>query len=190
MRPASGPPCSGTEPDVARAFRRTSRGVEARFTDDECDLLCGLVRHLTALLEQDPTGGDEVLARLFPDGYRDDPEAAAELRGLTQPDLVDAKRGALDVVVSSLAERADRGRVVITAEQAEQWLTGLNDLRLALGTRLGVTEEMYDEVDVSDLPDAQAHLLDVYDWLGWLQESLVNTLTAFLDPSSGQAGGG
>ncbi|HVF20607.1 MAG TPA: DUF2017 domain-containing protein [Mycobacteriales bacterium] len=169
---------------MARAFRRTTRGVEARFTDDECDLVAGLVRQLTALLEQDPTDGDEVLARLFPDGYRDDPEAAAELRGLTQPDLVDAKRGALDVVVSSLAERADRGRVVLADEQAEQWLTGLNDLRLALGTRLGVTEEVYDEVDASEVHDVQGHLLDVYDWLGWLQESLVNTLSESLDPPS------
>ena len=167
---------------MARAFRRTARGVETRLDDAETSLVVGLVLHLRTLLDGDPTSGDEVLARLFPDGYRDDPTAAAELRDLIQPDLVEAKLAALDVISTSLRDRESRGRIVLDDEQAEQWLTGLNDLRLALGTRLGVTEEMYDDDGgAAARHDVEVHLLEVYDWLGWLQNSLVETLMASLD---------
>ena len=166
---------------MARAFRRTSKGVEARLDDDEADLLRGLVVHVDQLLDQDPACGDEVLARLFPDGYREDAEAAAELRSLMQDDLVAGKRAALATITATLAERGAKGRLQLDDDQAEQWLTALNDLRLTLGTRLGVTEEMYDDIGAGTRHDVEEQMLDVYGWLGWLQEHLVESLLPTVD---------
>ena len=59
------------------------------------------------------------------------------------------------------------------ADDAAAWLTGLNDLRLVLGTRLGVTEETY-----ADEPRHPG--LAVYGWLTWLQGELVEALAAEL----------
>ena len=60
---------------------------------------------------------------------------------------------------------------------AESWLRSFTDLRLALATRLGVEEG---DEDVwyampDDDPRAQAH--DIYEWVGYLQETLVEALT-------------
>ena len=48
----------------------------------------------------------------------------------------------------------------------------LNDLRLALGTRLGVTEDEPTDIDPAD-PRAQSWA--VYYWLTALQDALVQT---------------
>ena len=164
---------------MARRFRRTKDGVEARLEGAEAAVLRDLAEGLLVLLADSPTVGDEVLARLFPDGYRDDPVAAEELRSLTQDDLREGKRAALSAVISGLGQRDGKGRLVLDSAAAEQWLGALNDLRLSLGTRLGVTEDTYDELDaepaaIAAEPRQQA--LEVYAWLGWLQESLVETL--------------
>jgi hypothetical protein len=65
------------------------------------------------------------------------------------------------------------GQVKLGVEQADAWLSALNDVRLALGTTLGVSEDMPD-----DLPDddPRAPHLGVYHWLTWMQESLVAAL--------------
>ena len=54
----------------------------------------------------------------------------------------------------------------------------MNDLRLALGTRLEVTEDLEAEMAVVDaLPDGDPRLLlyEIYDWLGSLQATLLRT---------------
>ncbi len=165
---------------MSRAFRRTPQGVEARFADHEAELLDSLVGQVLELLVEDPTGGDPVLARLFPDGYRDDPEAAAELRSLVQDDLATAKRAALATICDGLATRDGRGRLVLDDDAAEQWLTGLNDLRITLGIRLDVTEETYDEIGTGARDEVEEHLLEIYSWLGWVQETLVAAVSAGL----------
>ncbi|NED52525.1 DUF2017 family protein, partial [Micromonospora aurantiaca] len=73
---------------------------------------------------------DPVLARLFPDAYRDDGEAAGEFRRYTEMGLRDGKREAAGMVLGALTdEGAD---VVLDDEQAQGWLRALNDVRLAL----------------------------------------------------------
>ena len=74
--------------------------------------------------------------------------------------------------------RADpRGRVEVTIgpDAEEQWLTGLNDARLIIGTMLRVTEDS-DVEYARDDPRFDAGIL--YHWLGLLQEDL---LEVFLD---------
>ena len=48
----------------------------------------------------------------------------------------------------------------------------LNDLRLALGTRLGVTEDEPADIDPAD---PRAQIWAVYCWLPTLQDGLVQT---------------
>src|SRR6266487_3769238 len=95
---------------------------------------------------------DPVLARLLPDGYRDDPEAAGEFRKYTEPALRSAKH------------------------QARSWLKALNDVRLALGVRLGVTEEFEEQWSRLKPDDPQWSAFEVYAWLGAVQESLVQAM--------------
>jgi hypothetical protein len=123
--------------------------------------------------EQAPT--DPVLARLLPDAYRDDPEAAGEFRKYTEPALRSAKQQAARQLLDTLPETG--GRIQLTAEQALAWLKALNDVRLALGVRLGVTEEFEDQWGRLKPNDPQWTAYEVYAWLGAVQESLVQALS-------------
>jgi hypothetical protein len=57
----------------------------------------------------------------------------------------------------------------------------VNDLRLVLGTKLDVTEEMYERPLTEDTPNASQ--LAIYHYLGYLEEQIVVALSASLDPS-------
>ncbi|WP_406837460.1 DUF2017 domain-containing protein [Streptomyces sp. AHU1] len=137
---------------------------------------------------------DPVLKRLFPDAYggpgveADTPEQAeeqrahsAEFRRFTENDLRAGKReNALAVIRSldALTPGGDGGAVLeLTAGQSEQWLRALNDLRLAIGSRLDVVDE--EDTDLLyRLPDEDPRkpMVMAYLWLGGLQETLVATL--------------
>ena len=82
-----------------------------------------------------------------------------------QRELEDGRRQALTLLV----ETASRDR--LTAEELDAWLRALTDLRLALGTRLEVTEDTYDR-DI-DPRDPAAYELSVFAYLSWLQEQAV-----------------
>ena len=58
------------------------------------------------------------------------------------------------------------------SRRGSSWRTALNDLRLVLGTRLGVTEETYIDETGPRTPG-----LTVYVWLTWLQGELVEALS-------------
>ena len=117
---------------------------------------------------------DPVLARLLPDGYRDDPEAAGEFRKYTEPALRSAKHQAAQEMLDTLPEAG--GRIQLTRDQALSWLKALNDVRLALGVRLGVTEEFEEQWGRLKPDDPQWSAFEVYAWLGAVQESLVQAM--------------
>ena len=130
----------------------------------------------------DPAGGppDPVLERLFPRAYLEpeDLDRDAEYQRLVRDDLLEAKLANLDVVTKTL----DRGTVSLrrwtvdlSEEEAGSWLGALNDLRLALGVRLGITEDFEGDIDPSD---PQAPALHVLSYLGWLEENLLDALTS------------
>jgi hypothetical protein len=116
---------------------------------------------------------DPVLARLFPDAYREDQDAASEFRRYTEAGLRDTKRSAAETVLRTLGEG---GKVYLDPEQAQAWLKALNDLRLALGTRLDITEETLEQMRTFDWDDPRNAGYAAYDWLTYLQESLVRAL--------------
>ncbi len=68
------------------------------------------------------------------------------------------------------------GKIQLTADQAQAWLKALNDVRLALGVRLGVTEEFEEQWGRLAADDPQWAAYEVYAWLGAVQESLVQAL--------------
>jgi Domain of unknown function (DUF2017) len=111
---------------------------------------------------------DRVLARLLPDFSTDDPDLSAGMRSLHEPELIEAKDAAAAVVLDTLPEAG--GRVEIEPEQADAWLTALNDVRLALGTALDVSEDMPEDLPLDDPRGAH---LGVYHWLTYVQDSLV-----------------
>ena len=117
---------------------------------------------------------DPVLARLLPDGYRDDPEAAGEFRRYTEPGLRSAKQQAAQAMLDTLPDAG--GRIQLTRDQAVAWLKALNDVRLALGVRLGVTEDFEEQWASIGQDDPQWAAFEVYAWLGAVQESLVQAL--------------
>ena len=118
---------------------------------------------------------DPALARLLPDAYRDDPDASGEFRRYTEQSLRSAKQEVAQTVLDTLP--ADGGPVKLSREQAQSWLRALNDVRLTLGVRLGVTEEFEDEWRQLDPLDPRATAFEVYAWLGDVQESLVQALS-------------
>lgn len=182
-----------------KAWRKRGGNLLAGFEQQEAAVLRGLVSQIEDMLQaraeeapQDPlaeltgirTGpaespDDPVLSRLLPDYHKLDPDnpttedidSASALRSLHEPELVEAKVGVAAVVMRTLPR--DGGDVRLTVEQAEAWLSALNDVRLALGTALDVTEDMPDELPDDD---PRAPHLGVYHWLTWVQESLVQAL--------------
>jgi len=117
---------------------------------------------------------DPVLARLLPDAYRDDPEAAGEFRRYTEQGLRSGKVAAAQTVLDTLP--AGGGHVRLRPEDAQAWLRALNDVRLAIGTVLGITEDYEDEMEAASWADPRSAYLEVYHWLGYLQDSLVRAL--------------
>ncbi|MGH3737856.1 MAG: DUF2017 domain-containing protein [Micromonosporaceae bacterium] len=133
----------------------------------------------TATLVGDPGGSDPVLARLFPDAYAEDSDAADEFRRLTEQDLSAEKAHQVGVVLGSLPERG--GELRLDPEDAQAWLRALTDARLALGHRLGVDDdtELSEEIDDAAMRDptgVRALQLSVYGYLTYMQESLVESL--------------
>ena len=112
---------------------------------------------------------DPALARLFPDGYNDDIEAAADFRRYTEHEMRNNKAMKARISQSLLHEWP--GKRELTADQAQAWLLSLNDMRLALGTRLEITDDR-DERDEENDPG-----YELYDWLTYLQGTLIDALT-------------
>ncbi|XVQ10185.1 DUF2017 domain-containing protein [Spirillospora sp. CA-255316] len=175
------------------SVEQEGKGVRIRLEAEEAALVRALMEQLLELLGDGPDAGDElaavgisdkatkpedpVLARLFPDAYREDGEAAGEFRRYTEMGLRDGKREAANTVLASLGEVTSKGaETVLDRDQAQAWLRALNDVRLALGTRLEITEEWYEEAARLDPRDPRTAMFAAYDWLTMLQESLVRAI--------------
>ena len=160
-------------------FARRGEGVVVTLDANEIDLLRTIPDEVRRALEKPASKDDAVYNRLFPSAYLDPTEEGAEQewQELVHPELLQSRLSALELVTTTL-ERAvtKRGRaeVELAPEEVEAWLGVVNDARLTLGTRLGVTEDAESEaIDPSD-PTAPTHA--VYGWLTWFENDLVETL--------------
>ena len=174
---------------MALGFTRTESGrFVAGFDEQERALLAHLARDLreflgpeTAGIDADPfalgiletasISDDPALARLFPDAYDLDEEAADDFRRYTETELRDAKTAHLAVLVDTVDASGDK--TTLTEAQARSWMVALNDLRLVIGTRLHLDD---DETEPEMEAEYAEQLTAIYQWLTWLQESLVGAL--------------
>lgn len=145
---------------------------------EEARILTSLADQLQALLADalDPEADrDGAVRRLLPDAYRHDPELADEWRTLSRRGLVDRKIGfarTLSAALAPIAEATEAGSVDLRDAEALDWVRGIGDLRLVIADRMGIV------VDGDEGTFAEPGLHDVYDWLAWLQDSLVQLFEA------------
>lgn len=153
-------------------------GVLIQFSATERQLLETLLAQYDELvhdqLDDSDLADDPALARLFPNAYPEDAEAAAEFRKYTREGLVEHKSANSGLIAAALMSADEEDRLTVPRDDAERWLPALTDLRLVLAERLGIRG------DDDPLPDSE--LADVYAWLGELQWLLVEAL----DPESAE----
>lgn len=154
-------------------------GMRVTLSREERELLQNLPSELRGLYEHGPSDDNPVSARLFPRAYLDPTaeDAEREWRDLVHPELIRERLAALERVASTLDSANAEGRDVVadlTPDDVTAWLGVLNDSRLALGTRLDVSEHTdYEEVAPDD-PLAPAFA--AYGWLTYLEGELVEAL--------------
>jgi len=146
----------------------------------EQDLFAELERDLNGATTDDFNQNPDVdpaLRRLFPDAYQDDPRAAAEFRRFSQAEQRDAKFDAAVEMLADLNQVGDDMRCTVPDEHVDAWLKTLTAVRLALSVRLDILTA--DDIDrLAELPENEprAAIFSVYEWLGWVQESLLDCL--------------
>jgi Domain of unknown function (DUF2017) len=162
-------PARPAPPPAAAADEAAGRPAEGA---DLFDDLEKMFNETTAAPPEMPD--DPVLARLLPDAYPDDPEAAGEFRKYTESSLREAKKYFAQTMLETLPAKG--GRVKLTADQARDWMRALNDVRLMFGVRLEVTEDYEEQLAGLDAKDPRLAAFEVYGWLGAVQESLVRAI--------------
>jgi hypothetical protein len=153
----------------ARVKRVRGGRFALHITGAERDVLRSLPAQLRQLLTGQDAGSDPDLRRLFPTAYPDDPEKAAEYDAMVRDDLVAERLAAIDVMERTID--SDR----LSEEELLAWLSSINDLRLVLGTRLDVGEDL-SELDVTP-DDPRAGSLALYAYLSLLEEDAVAALS-------------
>ncbi len=147
--------------------RREGDSITLELTDFERELLGTLLSDYEELVRESGGAGadDAVVGRLFPAGYRDDADAAAEFQRYTRSGLIDRKTANAGAVTASLASGS---RIDLSTEGFDTWLPVLTDLRLVLAERIGIDGE---DAEVPSDP-----IGEVYQWLGELQWFLLEAL--------------
>jgi Domain of unknown function (DUF2017) len=143
--------------------------IVLELSDVELQLLRTLLAQYDDVVQSDTD--DSAVQRLFPAGYRDDPDAAAEFSRYTRAGLVETKSANAGALGAAILD--SDGTIELTDEAAERWLPVLTDLRLIIAERIGIT------ADEDPVPDDE--LGEVYHWLAELQTYLIEALDA-LDP--------
>lgn len=136
---------------------------------------------LVALVGLDPQAQapqDPALLRLLPDAFVDDPVESARFRRFTERDLRESKRAAALTVLEAMSgvEQGSSGTIAFEGEEIKAWLGLLNDARLTIGARLGVTEDSHEELAALPDEDPRAGMYAVYDWLTYVQDATVTGL--------------
>jgi hypothetical protein len=186
--------------------RRRRGGLVATFEPGEAQVLASLAGQVVELLrdrngesqsEADPLAGqlglggpslppeDPVLQRLLPDAYRDDAEDSAEFRRFTERSLTSAKVANAEAILAALVaaglddvdeEAEETLEVELDADAAQSWLRALTDIRLSLAVRLGIEDDDDAMLLARSEDEAVVAMTELYDWLGYVQETLVVAL--------------
>ena len=133
---------------------------------------------------------DPVLQRLLPDAYRDDSDESAEFRRFTERSLTSAKVANAEAVLASLreagldetkvddedVENQEPLEVELDPAAVQAWLRTLTDVRLSLAVRLGIESDEDTMLLHQSEDEAVIAMTELYDWLGYVQETLVTAL--------------
>lgn len=179
---------------MAEPFVYGRRGITARLEEPERELLRGLFNDVVSMLDpgaaqEDPLEAlvgfspnatepeDPALARLLPNAFKDDAAASLDFRRLTERSLREGKAGALRAATLSL----DSGHLVLDDAAARHWSTALNDVRLVLAERLGIhseedAEKVHAVTDWAQAEDVEAYLALAYNFVTWLQTTLMDAM--------------
>ncbi|MBO9705844.1 MAG: DUF2017 family protein, partial [Arthrobacter sp.] len=116
-------------------------------------------------------------------------EAALEFRRFTERSLRESKIGALRAASLAL----ESNELHLDENQARNFAMALNDVRLVVSERLGIrtqddAEAVHAMQEWSDADDLETYLSVVYNFVTWLQDSLVQALNYGLDADSSRAG--
>ena len=189
---------------MAKAFKHTRKGITGFLEPAERDLIRKLFADVVAMLEvdrqdEDPLAAivgldmdaakprDPALLRLLPDAVEHDDGEALEFRKLTERSLREDKLGALRASALLLEQTP----LHLTDEQARLFARAVNDVRLVLAERLELrTDEdaqaLHEIDDWSQAEDLETYLALVYNFMTWLQETLMQALLDGLDHPSGR----
>lgn len=185
---------------MARAFRKTRRGIAGEFEQGELRLLRRLFADVVQLLEpekrenEDPLAAlvgldpeatkpeDSAVIRLLPDAVRNDDDGALEFRRLTERSLREEKVSTLRAAALLL----EHSQVLLNPDQAQVLARALNDVRLVLADRLEIkTDEdaarLHGISDLEDAEDLESYLALVYNFVTWVQEGLMQALLATVE---------
>ncbi|MSR99352.1 DUF2017 domain-containing protein [Arthrobacter sp. BL-252-APC-1A] len=180
---------------MATGFKLTRKGITAQLEPGERSLLRGLFSDVTTMLEpesaahEDPLAamvgldasaevpGDPAMLRLLPDAVRENDADALEFRRLTERSLREGKIGSLRAASLAL----ESSPLNLDPAQARHFAQALNDVRLVLGSRLGLetdedAEALHDITEPGDAQNVDEYLALVYNFVTWLQETLMKAL--------------
>jgi hypothetical protein len=180
---------------LATGFKLTRKGITAQLEPGERSLLRGLFADIITMLEpqtpasEDPLAAmvgldasaeapdDPALLRLLPNAVAGNDDEALEFRRFTERSLREGKIGSLRAASLAL----ESSPLHLDNEQARHFAQALNDVRLVLGSRLGLktdadAEALHDIAEPGDAQDVDQYLALVYNFVTWLQETLMKAL--------------
>jgi hypothetical protein len=111
--------------------------------------------------------GDASKSRLYPLAYPEDPSAEADYREMVDKVLKRHRYQTLAEMARSAHEPE------LTMEQLESWMHALETMRLLLGERIGITEDLQGPIE-----GEKAGAFELYRFLTWLQACVVDALAA------------
>ena len=146
-------------------------GVDVDLPSDLRELLASLAKQLVDLIDDPEAADDPGMARLFPPASVDDPMETLGFEQLMGEAIRAGKRESAAIL------RATADAQHLNADETLAWMRCLNDIRLLLGTRLDVQEDMDIEAMFDDPLTEQAAITYV------ALSELVEMLSRAADPS-------
>ena len=165
------------EPHEAALLRNMATSIQEMLDDRQASAPSDPLEQITVIRTGNPKPPEQAtVSRLLPDFVKEDAHAGREssegsngiLRSLHEPQIIEAKAAAAQRLLDTLPEGG--GHLELTEADAQAWIAAVNDIRLALGTLIGIGPDMPDRLP-TDHP--MATHLGVYQWLTVLQEYLV-----------------
>jgi hypothetical protein len=150
-------------------FRRRRDGRYTVDVDPKLrTVLASVAEQLGPMIDAD----DPATTRLFPPAYvgEDTERQEAGYRALVDGALRNHHHRALDVLVETASAPT------LSAGELEAWLSAIGSMRLVLGTRLDVSEDM----EPPGPGDPAETEYAVYDLLGWVQAAIIEELASEL----------